>query len=212
MKTVCLVNPNTSTLTTERMLHVARRSAGAGLNVTGVTASFGAPLITDEASLALAAEAVVAAVDAMTVEPDAIIISGFGDPGLRAVRSRRGCRVIGIAEASMIEAARDGRSFSVATTTPRLAAAIRRCAQEYGFGRQLLSVRITPGDPATVMADLPGLRAALGRAVADAIEQDGAEAVIIGGGPLAEAADDLERMFDVPIIGPIPAAVGLVLQ
>ena len=41
---------------------------------------------------------------------------------------------------------------------------------------------------------------------------DGAEAVVIGGGPLGEAAEQLRPMFDIPIISPISSAVELMLK
>ena len=49
--------------------------------------------------------------------------------------------------------------------------------------------------------------------VRQAIEEDGAGAVVIGGGPLAVAARALAPRFPhCPIIEPIPAAVELVAQ
>ncbi|MBB6465834.1 Asp/Glu/hydantoin racemase [Aminobacter lissarensis] len=47
--------------------------------------------------------------------------------------------------------------------------------------------------------------------VRECIELDGAEAVIIGGGPLGQAAEQLQPMFDTPIIAPIPCAMERVL-
>ena len=43
--------------------------------------------------------------------------------------------------------------------------------------------------------------------VTNLITEDFADAVIIGGGPLASAAKDLKQFFDIPIIEPIPEAV-----
>jgi Asp/Glu/hydantoin racemase len=41
---------------------------------------------------------------------------------------------------------------------------------------------------------------------------DGAEAVIIGGGPLGQAAIALTPRFTTPIVAPIPAAVRRLLR
>jgi len=41
--------------------------------------------------------------------------------------------------------------------------------------------------------------------------QDGAEAVI-GGGPLGEVARELQPMFTVPVIAPIPSAVRRIIR
>jgi Asp/Glu/hydantoin racemase len=202
-----LINPNTSERATALMLDIARSSTAANIEIDGATARFGNPLIVNEAALKVAGEAVLDIVDGLShPHPDGIVISAFGDPGLDAVRRRTAAHVVGIAEASMSEAGAAGRRFSVATTTPALDAAIRACADRYGFSSQLVSLRITPGDPESVMADGATLLAALSKLVQEAIEEDGAEAVIIGGGPLASAARGLSMAHDIPIIEPVPAA------
>ncbi len=208
MKTFLLINPNTSEATTARMVDIARRFVGQRVRVEGATAPFGPPLITDEPGLAVAAEAVESLVDAIVDrEPDGVVVSAFGDPGLEAARARLRCPVVGIAEAGMSEATVDGQRFSVATTTPDLVAAIKRRAEGYGLGRLFLSVRLTEGDPATLMASPDALRKAMRKAVQDAIDLDAAEAVVIGGGPLAEVAREIVPEFTIPVIEPIPAAI-----
>ena len=59
------------------------------------------------------------------------------------------------------------------------------------------------------MADHATLVEALAEACAEAIETMGAEALVIGGGPLGQAAQSLNLRFSVPVIAPIPAAVRL---
>lgn len=205
-----LLNPNTTPASTEMMLRVARDAAGPEAELEGLTAPFGPPLITNEEELSVAAEAVMAAVsDLSDNEPDGIIIAAFGDPALEEARSSVRCEVVGIAEASMEEAAKDGRLFSVATTTPDLVAAIRRCAERYGHGDRLISIRVTGGDPHLTMANARELTEALEATVHQAMDEDGAEAIIIGGGPLADAARSLSGHIRVPLIEPIPAAMRL---
>lgn len=110
----------------------------------------------------------------------------------------------------MAEAAGQDRRFAVATTTPGLAAAIGRAAA--GYGPLFRGVRLTPGDPAALTSDPAALQDALRRCCAEAIELDGAEAVVIGGGPLAAAARALRPLFAVPIIEPVPPAVRLAVR
>ncbi|AJE48822.1 aspartate/glutamate racemase family protein [Celeribacter indicus] len=208
-----LLNPNTSRLTTRRMLRAARQGPGAGLTITARTAAFGTALITDDAALRTAEEAVldIAALP-LDPPPDAVVVAAFGDPGLDRLRSRFSCPVIGLAEASMTEAAAGDRRFAVATTTPLLAEAIRRSAVHYGFGALLTSVRTTKDDPDRLMEDPPALQAALYREVDRAVNEDGAEAVVVGGGPLVSVARWLSREFSVPVIEPVPAAIRAVLR
>ncbi|RUM95525.1 aspartate/glutamate racemase family protein [Pseudaminobacter arsenicus] len=209
---IILINPNTSVETTKRMVEIARTTAGDAAHIKGLTASSGANLITDVAALSKAAEAVAEMIDQLTAnEPDGVLISAFGDPGLEAVRAVCSCPVAGIAEASMIEAARGGRRFGVATTTPALVDSIRKRVASYGFSPQFTGTRTTAGDPVNLMGRADDLVSELAQAVRETVELDGAEAVIIGGGPLGDAAGELSRMLDVPVIEPIPAGVRLLL-
>jgi Asp/Glu/hydantoin racemase len=62
------------------------------------------------------------------------------------------------------------------------------------------------------MAEPAGLKAALEGAIRRALDESAADAVIIGGGPLAAAAAALRPRLAVPIIEPVPAAVALALR
>ncbi|MFX4392994.1 aspartate/glutamate racemase family protein, partial [Acinetobacter baumannii] len=64
---------------------------------------------------------------------DGIIVAAFGDPGLRAVRATLAVPSVGIGESAMLDAARNGRRFGVATTTPLLKAAIDALPEELGL-------------------------------------------------------------------------------
>jgi Asp/Glu/hydantoin racemase len=201
-----LVNPNTSTATTAAMVAIAEAEAGAP--VQGLTARFGAPLITDPEALAVAASAVVDLARDLA-GAQAVIVAAFGDPGLEALRARLPCPVTGIAEAGMAEAAALAPKFAVVTTTPALVASIAATAAGHaGFA----GTWVTPGDPATVMADPEALVAALDAACRRAIAEGGAGAIVIGGGPLAVAARALAGSLPVPLVEPVPAAVRLSLH
>jgi Asp/Glu/hydantoin racemase len=202
-----LVNPNTSRATTAAMVAIAEEAGNCA--VRGLTAPFGATLITDPASLALAARAVEALADELA-GADAVVVAAFGDPGLAVLRARLDCPVTGIAEAGMAEAASLSPHFAVVTTTPALVPAIAAKAAADGHVG-FAGTWVTPGDPATVMADPAVLRAALAEACRRAIAESGAGALVIGGGPLALAARALAGTFPVPLVEPVPAAVRLSL-
>jgi allantoin racemase len=207
MKRIVLVNPNTNAATTALMVAIARQHLAPSFELEGATATAGAPLITNEDQLRVAAAAVVGMAPSLANTSDGVIVSAFGDPGAEALRELLSIPVAGIAECAMREAAAGGRRFAVVTTTPALASTIASRAERLGLGRQLSSIRITDGPPDTLMADNMRLVVALERAARLAIDEDRAEAIIIGGGPLAAAAQELRDRFSTPIIEPIPAAV-----
>jgi Asp/Glu/hydantoin racemase len=206
-----LVNPNTNVATTERMVEIAREAAPPGVVIEGATAGFGAPLITEPGALAIAADAVEALVQsADTRRFDGVIVAAFGDPGLDRIRAIVPFPVTGIAEAGMAEAAAGGRRFAVATTTPDLVASIEGLASRYGHAAFFIGTYLTTGHLEALMREPERLADALEDASREAIAA-GAEAVVIGGGPLAVAARTIAPRIPVPIVEPIPAAVGLAI-
>jgi Asp/Glu/hydantoin racemase len=202
---IALVNPNTNAATTAAMVDIAQAEAVGRALVTGLTAGFGAPLITNPEALAVAADAVLALAPSLA-EADAVIVSAFGDPGLHRLRAALPCPVVGIAEAGMAEAGAGGRRFAVVTTTTGLVGSIAELAAGYGH-EGFAGTWTTRGDPATVMADNATLLAALAEGCRRAVGEGGAEAIVIGGGPLAVAARALASTAPAPLIEPVPAAV-----
>ncbi|GAB4524304.1 MAG: aspartate/glutamate racemase family protein [Roseibium sp.] len=203
--TVALINPNTSETTTASMVRIAA-AAVPGLRFSGVTAPFGPSIISNDAELATAAEAVRTLDLSGVAGLEGVVVAAFGDPGLEELKHRAGVPVVGIGESGMLEAAGGGRRFSIVTTTPGLVASIRRRASAVGVHAELASVRLTEGDFRETMATQGVLAERLRKAIEAAVSRDGAEAVLIGGGPLASAARALESRVDVPVIEPVGAA------
>jgi len=207
MLNILLINPNSSEATTEMMVRIAQGTAPAGYTVIGATAAQGPSMIVNARELAAAADEVEHTWRNVRAPYAGVVISAFGDPGV--ARIREACQptpVVGICEASMLEASEGGRRFGVATVTPDLVAAIDAKARELGLGALYTGVQLTPGEPRGLTADAGALEDALSDAVRACLE-DGAQAVIIGGGPLGQAAVRLAQRFDVPIIAPISAAM-----
>jgi allantoin racemase len=204
---ILLINPNSSQATSDMMLAIAGKTAGVRAAVTSATASRNPIMIVTERELDEAAAEVVEIGQARANGHDGIIVSAFGDPGLAGLRQKVGIPVVGICEASMIAASAGGRRFSVATVTPELVGPIADKAKELGLERLYCGTRLTEGDPIALANDAVRLEEALAEQVRLCIEEDGAEAVIIGGGPLGQAAERLQPRFDTPVIAPIPAAV-----
>lgn len=206
-----LINPNTAETTTDAMVTIARATASDG-EIDGLTATFGPPLITNPSDLSVASNAVEALAEVISRrQPDGVIVAAFGDPGLRWLRDRLTCPVTGIAEAGMAEAAYGDRRFAVVTTTPDLVSSIQSAAEAYGHGQLFVGTSVTDGDPVDLMRDPGRLEAAMAAACRRAVADLGADAIVIGGGPLALVARELRAQFETPIIEPIPAAVRLAI-
>lgn len=213
---IALINPNTKAATTEMMVDIARGAAGRlrigqCVSFEGHTAAAGPEMIISLNALARAATEVDKIASFLSRgspgRPDALIVAAYGDPGLDLAEGYFPGRAFGIGTASMRAAAEGGRRFAVATTTPGLVPAIDERAQELGLTASYGGAFLTRTGPLELAADPVRQRDELADAVAMAIRIGGAEAVIIGGGPLAMAARQLASSVEVPLIEPIPAAV-----
>lgn len=204
MQRVLLVNPNADTGTTAAMVRIAAEILP---GVEGWTAPRGPRMIVAEDALDAAAD-IVAAADLPAAR--GVIVSAFGDPGREALARRLDCPVIGIGEAAAHEARKAG-SFAVVTTTAGLKQRIDAMMQLHAGEAAYLGCHLTEGDPLALMADPAGLDAAL-LAGCERAAASGAGAVIIGGGPLGQAADRLAARSPVPLVAPIRSAARLMSE
>ncbi|MCK1391605.1 aspartate/glutamate racemase family protein [Bradyrhizobium sp. 1] len=209
---ILLINPNSNEATTAMMVAIAKSVAPDGFDIVGATAKRAPSMIVTPDALEVAAPEVEEIARAHQNSCDGIIVAAFGDPGLAGIKAAMKLPAAGIGESSMREAAENGRRFGVATTTPLLEAKIDTLPEALGLRSHYTGTRFADGDPEALMRDPARLRAALAGAVEACIARDGAEAVIIGGGPLGEAARELQPMFAVQIIAPIPSAVARIIR
>lgn len=212
MKRIGLINPNTSPVTTAMMTEIARTYLPCGFAIEGCTAEHGVPMILNDAELAAADDGVVKMGLDLAGRSDGLIVCAFGDPGLERLAAVSGLPCVGICQASMLEASAGGRRFGIATVTPDLVGSFAAKVQTFGLTSLFTGTRLTRGDPRLLASDPEALHVALEIAARECFDQDGAEVVIIGGGPLGQAADDLQRSLSAPIIAPIRSAVELLIR
>lgn len=208
MLRIALLNPNTDTRATELMLDSARPALSAGATIEGRTAPRGELMIVNERALHAAAPGIVEmGLQAQADGFDALIVSGFGDPGLEALRATVSVPVLGIAEAGIAAAGAAGRRYSIVTVTHELHDSLRMSTERYGFQQNLASIRFTQGEPLGLVQDAQHLQDALLQTCQSAMHDDGAQAIVIGGGPLARAANAIALQLPIPVIEPVAAAV-----
>ncbi|SNR50952.1 hydantoin racemase [Paracoccus sediminis] len=215
--TIILINPNSNAAATESMTALAQQAAGNRVRILGRTNHNAPPLLTTPEDMVQAATGVVEIGRQAAAEEGvaALIVSAFSDPGLAELRDALpDTVVVGIGEQAFHEAARNGRSFAIVTITPdpALIESFRSKAEELGYGKQFKGVRVTPGDPKKLVEKPDQLDAALAEAVEQAVREDGAEAVIMGGGPLSAPATRIQSRFDVPLVVAVAAAANAALM
>lgn len=208
---VLLFNPNSSADATERMAAFTRETLGSGWRVSAATNPDAPPIIVDPAGLARATRSTLALFEGGLDPHDGVIVSAFLDPGRAELAARLPVPVVGIAQASMAEAATHGR-FAILSTTPELSAAMTGLIDGYGHAEACVGIVGISEDPHAVMGDPNRLVEALAALLERAVRDLSAEAVIVGGGPLVDAARALRGTAPVPLIEPIPAAARLIAR
>src|SRR6185437_12568773 len=196
-----LINPNVTEAMTESMADEARRFASPGTEIVTATAAFGTQYVANRVEAALDALAKHAA------GCDAAIVSAFGDPGLAAAREFADIPVLGIEESAILTAWMLGRRYAIVCLTPRLRRWYIECAQEHGLDGRLVAVRAldTPVPDITQAKDR--FRDRLLAECRHAIEEDEAEVIIFGGGPIAGLAREVAAEIPVPTLDGVSCAV-----
>lgn len=203
---IVVINPNTSERVTAILLTEARRLAGDGAEVDGVTASFGAASIECRAELVIAAHAVLEAI--ATAGPcDAAIIAAFGDPGLEAAAEIAPMPVIGLARAGLRAAAADARRFAIVTLGRHMRTELERAAVAAGVADRLAAIRFLDGGVLDLAHDRERFLDAMVATAADCVAEHGAEAVLFGGAPFAGVGRDLVGRIDVPVFEGLTCAM-----
>jgi allantoin racemase len=206
-----LVNPNTTATMTAMMADCARAVAAPGTQVVASNPSMGPPSIEGWYDEALAVPGLLAEIAAGEAEGCAgYVIACFGDPGLYAAREIARGPVVGIAEAAMHAASLVAPSFSVVTMLGRTRGMAWHLAERYGMRRFCRSVRAA-NIPVLELA-VPGSRARglIAAECREALDIDGADAIVLGCAGMADLATELSRAVGAPVIDGVTAAVKLV--
>lgn len=137
---------------------------------------------------------------------DAVIIDCMGDPALHAAREIADIPVIGPAEASMAMACIIGHRFSVVTVLQSVVPIFHRMVAAYGFKDRFASVR-SIDIPVLELDREDDVKEGLAVESRKAIDEDGADLIILGCTGMIGMAKDLEKKLDVPVIDPTAAAL-----
>jgi Asp/Glu/hydantoin racemase len=202
-----LINPNITDAMTESMASEARRFASSGTEIVPVTAAFGTQYVENRVEAAIASHAVLHALAVHAGGCDAAIVCAFGDPCLAAAREFADIPIVGIQESAILTAWMLGRRYSIICLTPRLRTWYIECAHEHGLAGRLASVRALDARITDITRAKQQFRDHLVRNCMDAIEQDAAEVIIFGGGPIAGLAREVRDQIPVPTLDGVSCAV-----
>jgi allantoin racemase len=138
---------------------------------------------------------------------DAVVIACFSDPGLEEARELVRIPIVGIGEASILLAASLGHQFSIIVILKNSIPRAERLVHQLGLSLKLASVRtIGMGVVALEQDRGRGTRLILDQCKR-ALEEDGAELIVLGCAGMSGLAKTLQRELGVPVIDPTVAAL-----
>ena len=141
---------------------------------------------------------------------DGVVICCFDDTGLDAARCLLEVPVIGIGEAAFHAASFLATRFSVITTLGRSVPGIEANLQRYGLSARCQRVRATEIPVLALEEHNESSLKRIREEISTVIQEDGAEAIVLGCAGMADLMESLSAEFKLPIIDGITAAVTFV--
>lgn len=136
---------------------------------------------------------------------DAVCLNSMSDSGLAALRSRLTIPVVGPGRASFHLAADLGKRFSVITMWPRWFWIYEKLARETGLEARLASVRsidVRPDTQELLNGKEEIVFDKLARESRRAIDEDGADVLILGSTTMHQSHAFLQAQMEVPVLNP----------
>ena len=206
-----LINPNTTQSMTDSIYNMAVRYADADTEITAVSPLTGPDSIECYVDEYLAVPGVIQEVikGAKEENADAFIIACFGDPGLAAAREVTEKPVLGICESAITTAKFIAPYFSVVSVLDRSRKVTEDVVKAYGAESFCRSIRTT-GLSVLEFGKNPekGLKA-LAEQGRRAVEEDGAECILLGCAGFVDFVDRLREELGVPVLDGVMPAVKL---
>jgi allantoin racemase len=206
---ILVVNPNTTASMTDTIEAAAQSVAGNTTEIVAKTSRMGPVSIEGYYDEAFAVPGLLMEIaEGQALGAQAAIIACFDDTGLDAARAMASIPVLGICEAAVATAALIAQRFSVVTTLERSIMPVKGLVYRYGMGDRA-TVRAANIPVLSLDDPTSGAVLKLRTEIEKALDEDGAEAIVLGCAGMADLARDLQAEYGVPVIDGVGAAVKL---
>lgn len=202
-----IINPNISQSVTDLIEVEARRTAAAQTQIQMATAASGVAYIETRFEALLGAHAASVIAGERLGSYDAVLVAAFGDPGLLALKEVLDVPVVGMTEAALMTAAQLGQRISIIAISRRITSWYRECVAQNGMLDRLASIRHLDRplrDAGSVQEDHAARLLELSHL---AVNEDGADVLILAGAPLAGLARTLVGQLPVPVVDGVSCGV-----
>src|SRR5438105_1455385 len=206
---ILVINPNTTQVMTDEIDKVAQAAAAPGTKVETVQPKAGPRSIEGSADEVLAAYHTLDLVAGTRGQYDAYVIACYGDPALAACREVSSVPVIGIAEASFHMAGLVAYKWSIVSVLPRVKPLLKELVARNGMEKHCASIRCTPLTVLEIEEDIERTKRMMVDEGRKAIDEDGAEAILLGCAGLGPLDKWMQQQLGAPVLDGVACAVKL---
>ncbi|MCL4181964.1 MAG: hydrogenase expression protein HupH [Burkholderiaceae bacterium] len=135
----------------------------------------------------------------------AVCVNSMSDSAVPALRSRLRIPVVGPASSSMLLACMLGKKFSVITMWPKWHSLYEKAISEHGIAHRVASIRdigVRPDAAELLAGKEETVFDLLHQAARAAIDEDGADVIILGSTTMHQSYGYLKQVLEVPVISP----------
>lgn len=204
---IFVINPNTSESMTDHIRWELERIKRPDTELRVISAEYGPVSIESAYDEALAQPATLERVRQANEEGyDAVILACFSDPGLDAAKEISDIPVIGIEESTMHIAAMLGHKFSITTAFRSRVPTRELHVRERGLESAYASTLVMNMSVLDMDANPEKAKARILELARTAVQEDGAEVIVLGCAGLAGYAEDIERELGAIVLDPTSVA------
>ncbi|KXF92301.1 aspartate/glutamate racemase family protein [Phaeobacter inhibens] len=202
---ILVINPNTTHSMTKKIAAAASMVARSTTKIIATESQKGPASIEGFHDIALCLGGLIEEASKYA-DVDAVVVACFDDTGLDALRCLFDVPVIGIGEAAYHAASMISTKFSVVTTLSRSVPGLEANLERYGLAKRCARVRASDVPVLKLEENDPACIAVIKDEIRAAIEEDGAEAVVLGCAGMADLMESLSEEFGIPIIDGVASA------
>lgn len=194
---ICILNPNSDSNTNEIIMQTANKIKAETDNIACISMKHTPKLIVSREDLLLAGSEMREYIREHDDNFDAFVIGCHADPCLEVMKEISKQIVVGIAECSLKLATMLGNNFSVIIPSRKSIFTKTKLCRLYGVEKSLRSIRV-PSD---------GTLEHLIKAARTAVEEDGAEVIVLGCANYTGLDRNIEKELGVPVVDGIAASI-----
>ncbi|WP_435950281.1 aspartate/glutamate racemase family protein [Psychrobacter sp. DM8] len=208
---ILVMNPNSTTSMTDKIVESARQKASAGTTIIGASGDDAPASIQGHYDEAMSVPGLLRRLAQAEADGvDGVVVACFDDPGIGACREVFSGPVLGICEAAVKAASMVSTSFSVVTTLPRAIPVIEELIHGYGLSHRCRRVRSAEIPVLALEEPGSGAREKVRDEIIRAIREDNCEAIVLGCAGMADLTEWLTKETGVPVIDGVTVATRMV--